>query len=106
MAWELVKVAYVISLGFVGAGIVASFYQLMTHRPPSFIVSLETWGTVFGSIALCAFAGPFIVMRNAIRGRRIENRPIGWLMLGTLITAAWSFCFGLVMIDFTHAIVP
>lgn len=99
MIVELLKVAYAISIGFVAAGILASTYQLMTLKPPSFVVSLETWGSVAMSVFLCAFAGPFIVMRNAIRGRQVEGRPVKWFAISAVITAVWSFCSGLVMID-------
>ena len=89
---------YATSVGFVSAGVLGSFHQLLTRRPPSFIVTLDSWMTMFVSILMCVFAGPFIIMRNAVRGRRIEKRPIGWLVASTAIAGAWSLCSGIVMI--------
>lgn len=106
VTWELLRIGYVIGFGFVAAGVLGSLYQLVTQRPPSFIVSLETWGTLMMSMFVCAFAGPFIIMRNAVRGRRLENRPLSWLMVSSLIAIIWSFCSGLVMIDLTLSVTP
>ncbi len=39
-------------------------------------------------------------MRNAIRGRMIERRPIGWLVASATIAGAWSLCSGSVVMEF------
>ncbi|NBN63636.1 hypothetical protein GWI72_03190 [Microvirga tunisiensis] len=92
--------------GFVAAGVIGSFYQLVTNRPPRFQVSLESAVGTVGSFLMCAFAGPFIIMRNAIRGRRIENRPIGWLVASSTIAGMWSVCSGLVMMRLVIGLAP
>jgi len=98
---ELVALGYAALLGFVAAGILGSFYQLVTQRPPAFVLALDTWWAILSSVVMCAFAGPFIIMRNAVRGRQIEHRPVGWLVLSTMIAVAWSLCAGIVMIETT-----
>ncbi|MFN4011899.1 DUF6949 family protein [Pannonibacter carbonis] len=100
MYFELILAVYMGCAGFVAAGVLGSFYQLLTNTPPRFHLRLETLVGTVSSCLMCAFAGPFIIMRNAIRGRRIENRPIGWLVASSTIAGMWSICSGLVMMRF------
>lgn len=90
---------YAIAAGFVSAGCLASLYQLMTDRPPGFALASEGLLAGVAAILVCVFAGPFIIMRNAIRGRRIEKRPIGWLAASSAIAAGWSLCSGILVIE-------
>ena len=103
MLYELAIAAYAAACGFAAAGILGSFYQLLTDRPARFAIDLETMGKGLLGILLCAFAGPFIIMRNAIRGRMIENRPMGWLVASTAIATGWSLCSGIVVVQFVLA---
>ena len=75
-----------------------SFYQLVTSTQCRF--EMEDEGVLKGvmTIILWMFTGPVILMRNALRGRRIERRNIGWLMASTVIAASWSFCSGLLVL--------
>ena len=100
MFFELIVAAYIGCAGFVAAGVIGSLYQLVTNQPPRFGLSLESFFGAFGSFILCLFAGPFIIMRNAIRGRRIEGRPIGWLVASSTIAGMWSICSGVVVMQF------
>ena len=103
MMYELAIAAYATACGFSAAGILSSLYTLITDRPARFGVELETiWQGIVG-VLLCAFAGPFIIMRNAIRGRRIEQRPVGWLVASTAIATGWSLCSGIVVVHFALA---
>ncbi|MCY1705829.1 DUF6949 family protein [Pannonibacter sp. SL95] len=104
MYFELILAVYMGCAGFVAAGLLGSFYQLVTNSPPRFHVRLETLIGTVSSCLMCAFAGPFIIMRNAIRGRRIENRPIAWLVASSTIACMWSVCSGLVMMRFVVGI--
>lgn len=95
---ELALAVYLGCAGFVISGIVGSFYQLVTGEPLRFAISVETWIKGLLSFALCVFAGPFIIMRNAIRGRRIEQRPLGWLVASSTIAGMWSVCSGIMVV--------
>ncbi|WP_316859898.1 DUF6949 family protein [uncultured Cohaesibacter sp.] len=99
MGPELFAIVYVTGVGFVCAGILANLYQLVARQPARFRVSLNNWATVFISVIVCTFAGPFIIMRNAVRGRRIENRPIGWLFGSSAIASVWSACSGVLLLN-------
>lgn len=103
MLYELAIAAYATACGFVAAGILSSFYTLVTNRPVSFAVELGTLWRGAVNLTLCAFAGPFIIMRNAIRGRMIEQRPVGWLVASTAIATGWSLCSGIVVVQVVMA---
>ena len=105
MYFELILAVYMGCAGFVAAGVLGSFYQLLTNNPPRFQLRLESLVGTVSSCLMCAFAGPFIIMRNAIRGRRIENRPIGWLVASSTIAGMWSVCSGLVMMRFAVSLI-
>jgi hypothetical protein len=96
---ELFALVYVTSVGFVCAGILASLYQITAQRPAGFRVTINSWPGVFFSVVICTFAGPFIIMRNALRGRRLENRPIGWLFGSSAIASVWSACSGVLLLN-------
>lgn len=95
---------YVGCAGFVAAGVIGSFYQLVTDRPLKFNLAVDSYIGTFVSFLLCMLAGPFIIMRNAIRGRRIEGRPIGWLVASSTIAGMWSVFSGLVVMQFALGI--
>lgn len=91
-------------VGFVSAGILSSFYQLLTTEPCRFDFQEDRLLLGVGHVILLMFAGPAILMRNAIRGRLIEKRPIGWLAASGLVAAGWSVCSGIVVLEFALAI--
>lgn len=95
---DLAIAAYLGCAGFVVAGILGSFYQLVTGQPLRFMFSVESWLMGLVTCLLCIFAGPFIIMRNAIRGRRIEQRPLGWLVASSTIAGMWSICSGVMVL--------
>jgi hypothetical protein len=103
MLFELAIAAYAAASGFVAAGVLASFYQWVTDRPARFGVTLDSILEGLCGVLMCAFAGPFIIMRNAIRGRRIERRPVGWLVASTAIATGWSLCSGVVVLQLVIA---
>lgn len=100
MSNEMLAALFSILVGFVLAGLLSSFYQLITARPARFDLQADN---VVGGILhtfLIMFAGPAILMRNAIRGRMIEHRPVGWLFASTAIAGAWSLCSGVMLFPF------
>ncbi|WP_349357430.1 DUF6949 family protein [Stappia sp.] len=101
---DLAIAAYIGAAGFVMAGILGSFYQLVTGEPLRFSISLETWLKGVATGFLCVFAGPFIIMRNAIRGHRIEHRPLGWLVASSTIAGMWSICSGVFVLQLAFTV--
>ncbi|MFD1696748.1 DUF6949 family protein [Roseibium aestuarii] len=104
MLFELVLALYIGTAGFVAAGVLGSLYQLVTDRPPHFALDAQSVIGTICAVSLCIFAGPFIIMRNAIRGRRLEGRPIGWLVASSTIAGMWSLCSGVVVMHFALGI--
>jgi hypothetical protein len=102
---ELFVAFYIGCAGFVAAGIIGSFYQLLTNQPPRFNIAVESLLGAIAAVGVCLLAGPFIIMRNAIRGRRIEGRPLGWLVASSTIAGMWSLCSGLFVMHFALALV-
>lgn len=101
---EVLTIVYFCVAGFVAAGLLASLSQMITARPPQFALSADTISQGLGGAIMCVFAGPFIIMRNAIRGRTIEGRPIGWLAASSVIATTWSLCSGVVLVDCASAL--
>jgi hypothetical protein len=70
--------AYVTAVGFVMAGVLSSFVQLVSGQPMRFGVEPRSALTSILGILLRVFAGPAILMRNAWWGMLIEARPKSW----------------------------
>ena len=98
MGLEVFEFVYVTCVGFVCAGILANIYQLVAQRPVGFRVQDGSLPLAVTSVMMCTFAGPFILMRNAMRGRRMEGRPIGWLFGSSAIASVWSACSGVLLL--------
>lgn len=96
---ELYLICLIVGIGFVWSGLMGSFYQMVTAQPPAFSVSYNNFFAGFTGILFCAFAGPFILMRNSLRARKIEDRPLGWLVAASAIAFMWSFCSGIVLLE-------
>jgi hypothetical protein len=89
----------VLLIGFSVAGSLASGYQLVTERPLS--VRQLNGGlqlVTFLAIPVLTFAAPFVIMRNAVRGRRIERRRFEFVMMATLFAGFWSLMSGTVVV--------
>lgn len=96
---QILVYSYVMAVGFVAAGLCASFAQLMTQRPLTFAVVPRPAVLAPAAVLTRVLAGPAIIMRNAIRGALLEGRPPVWLVASTLIAAIWSFFSGAVVIE-------
>jgi hypothetical protein len=89
----------VLLIGFAVAGLLATGYQLVTAQPLSFRLLNQGLRLVtFLSIPVLTFAAPFVIMRNVIRGRRIERRRFEFVMLATVLAGFWSLMSGTVVV--------
>ena len=89
---------YVMSVGFVMAGVLASFVQLVSGEPMRFGAAPKSMLTTIGSVLLRVLAGPAILMRNACQGL-VEARPKSWFGLSLAAAALWSLFSGALLID-------
>jgi O-antigen/teichoic acid export membrane protein len=92
-------------IGFAVAGLISTGYQLVTQRPASFrLLERGPHPSTFAAIPFLVFAAPFIIMRNTIRGRRIERRRFEFVMIATVIAGVWSLMSGTVVVMAFEAI--
>lgn len=98
MSLESLQSVIVLLIGFSVAGSLATGYQLVTERPLSFrLLNGGPQPVTFLAIPVLTFAAPFVIMRNLVRGRRIERRRFEFVMLGTIIAGLWSLLSGTVV---------
>jgi len=82
-------------IGFAFAGALASGYQAMAQRPPGFaLLQQGVAPRTFAAVPFLVFAAPFIIMRNTLRGTRIERRRFEFVMMATIIAGFWSLMSG------------
>ncbi len=91
--------SYVAAVGFVAAGLLASFVQMVSGQPMCFGIEPNSLLSSVGGVLLRVLAGPAILMRNAWRGMRLEARPKIWFGVSTVIAAVWSLFSGAVLLD-------
>lgn len=96
---ETVESFFSLAMGFAVAGLFATGYRLFAEHFPSFR-QLEVGPTVsrFACIPLLMFSAPFIIMRNTLRGWRIEGRRAEFVMVATVIAGLWSLMSGTVVV--------
>ncbi|HVY57045.1 MAG TPA: hypothetical protein VHA77_04270 [Xanthobacteraceae bacterium] len=89
-----------LAMGFAVAGLISTTYQLLAKQPASFrLLEQGPRPSTFAAIPLLVFAAPFIIMRNTIRGRRIEGRRFEFVMIATVIAGLWSLMSGTVVVS-------
>ena len=95
MSPEALNSLFSLCIGFALAGALASGYQALAQRPAGF--GLLQDGVVpraFAAVPFLVFAAPFIIMRNTLRGARIERRRFEFVMIATVIAGFWSLMSG------------
>ena len=99
MSPQALQSIVVLLIGFAVAGLLASGYQLVTERPLSFrLLNGGARLVTFLAIPVLTFAAPFVIMRNVVRGRRIERRRIEFVALATVLAGFWSLMSGTVVV--------
>lgn len=100
-ALEVLKALFI---GFAFAGLLASAFELFTTRRADFRL-LQAGGLVaVASVPVVVFSAPFLILRNTVRGRRIEGRPVPFMMLAAMIAAIWSVFSGRLVLDLLNAL--
>ena len=100
MTPEAINSFFSIMIGFAVAGALTSGYQALADRPAGFGLLTRDAGpgpfsaTTFAAVPFLAFAAPFIIMRNTVRGRRIERRRFEFVMMATILAGFWSMMSG------------
>jgi hypothetical protein len=96
---EMVESLFALAFGFAVAGLCASGYRLFSRHFPTFrLLEVGPVPARFAAIPLLMFSAPFIIMRNTVRGRRVQRRRAEIVMLATLIAGFWSLMSGTVVV--------
>jgi hypothetical protein len=90
---------YATAVGFVAAGLLSSFTQLVSGEPLRFGLEPNSVLASLGGVLLRVLAGPAILMRNAWPGRRLEARAPIWFGFSALIAGMWSLFSGAILLD-------
>ncbi len=88
-----------LTFGFAVAGLCATGYRVFAESFPSFrLLEVGPAAARFASIPLLMFSAPFIIMRNTVRGCRLEGRPAEFVMVATVVAGLWSLMSGTVVV--------
>ena len=94
-----------LALGFAVAGMLSSGYQLLTLQPASFRVLHEgERNKALAAIPFLLFAAPFIIIRNTVRGARVQSAGFGFAMMASLVAGLWSLMSGTVVVMVLQAV--
>jgi hypothetical protein len=95
MSPEALNSLFSLCIGFALAGALTSGYQAMVQRPAGFGLLQEGVAPrTFAALPFLVFAAPFIIMRNTLRGARIEHRRLEFVMMATVLAGFWSMMSG------------
>ena len=96
---DVIGSLFAIAFGFAVAGLCASGYRLIgEHSELPAARSRAPMAARFAAIPLLIFCAPFLIMRNTLRGRRIEGRRAEFVMVATVIAGLWSLMSGTVVV--------
>jgi hypothetical protein len=99
IAPEVIVSFFSLALGFATAGLCATGYRMFAEGFPSLrLLEGGPAAARFASIPLLMFSAPFIIMRNTIRGCRLEGRPVEFVMVATVVAGLWSLMSGTVVV--------
>jgi hypothetical protein len=102
---DTVQSLLLLAIGFAVAGLLSSGYQLIASRPASFTLLLRGARPArFAAVPFLVFAAPFIIMRNTVRGVRIEARRFEFVLLAVALAGLWSLMSGSVVVRALEAV--
>jgi hypothetical protein len=93
-----------IALGFAFAGLIASIYRAFRNEHVQFEMLLSGGGTSVAAIPLLVAAGPAVIMRNTLRGRKYERRKVHFVALATAFASLWSMALGYQLMHLLHGL--
>ena len=102
---DSVRSLLALAIGFAVAGLLSSGYQALVQRPAGFGLLQEGVAPkTFAAVPFLVFAAPFIIVRNTVRGRRVEGRNFGFAALAAVVAGFWSLMSGSVVVMALQAI--
>ncbi len=105
MSPEALNSFMILALGFALAGALTSAFQAWVEQPAGFgLLQQEDISKSLAAVPFLVFAAPFIIMRNTLRGRRIERRRFEFVMMATIIAGFWSLMSGTFLVMALRAV--
>jgi hypothetical protein len=92
-------VLYCAAVGFVAAGIAASFFKMVTSEPARFTLLGQGWIGTLATFLFCAISGPAIVMNLVVKHRPSNREGLGAIVAGVMVALLWSVCSGILVLD-------
>lgn len=93
---------FAIALGFAFAGLIAAVYHALRHEHVQFELLLTGGGATVAAIPLLVAAGPAVIMRNTLRGRKYERRQVHFVAIATALASLWSMVIGYQLMNLLH----
>ncbi|WP_439575193.1 DUF6949 family protein [Phreatobacter sp.] len=103
MSAQSLQLFHSLALGLAVAGLLTAVYRYLTDQPASFRLLQGGGALAVLAVPFLAFAAPAIILRNTIRGRRIENRRMEFVFLASLLALMWSLMSGRVVTMVLHS---
>jgi hypothetical protein len=95
MSSDVISSFLQLAIGFALAGMMASGYQALVNRPPSFsLLQQGTTPEAFAAVPLLVFTAPFIIMRNTLRAGASGHHRFQFVMIATVLAGFWSLMSG------------
>ena len=91
-------IIYCGAIGFVAAGIAASFYKMVTLEAARFALLGKGWLAAFSTFLFFAVTGPAIIMEGALKRRLSEPNATGLLAASVVVAGLWSVCSGILVL--------
>ena len=88
-----------LAVGFAFAGLIASGFEFLLRRPLGFGALNSGDLRAVLSVPVLVFSAPLLIVRNTVRGQRVERRPMPYVMLATMIACGWSILCGRLVLD-------
>jgi hypothetical protein len=90
---------FALAFGLAFAGFVAASFELFTADRASFRLLQRGWLFGLATLPVVIGSAPYIILRNTLRGRRIERRPLGFVFAATLVALVWGLMTGRLVMD-------
>ena len=95
MSPDALNSLFSLCIGFALAGALASGYQAFAERPAGFGLLQEgVTPRRFAAVPFLVFPAPFIIMRNTLRGAKVERGRFELVMIATVLAGFWSLMSG------------
>ncbi len=106
MSADALNSLFSLLIGFALAGALVSGYQALAQRPAGFgLLQQGVAPRSFVAVPFLMFAAPFLIMRNTLLGRRLEQRHrVEFVMMATVLSGFWSLMSGTFVVMALRAI--